>query len=155
MQVIICGAGQVGFNIARYLSGEDADITIIDQSPELISKISESLDVKGLVGFASHPDVLERAGAADADLVIAVTYADEVNMVACQICHSIFDVPTKIARVRHQSYLDPCGPICSAAITCPSTSSSRRRWKSRGRSSGGCKSPVLSTCIPWPTARSA
>jgi trk system potassium uptake protein TrkA len=100
MQVIICGAGQVGSNIARYLSGEDADITIIDQSPELIHKIVDSLDVKGLVGFASHPDVLERAGARDADMVIAVTYADEVNMVACQICHSLFDVPTKIARVR-------------------------------------------------------
>jgi trk system potassium uptake protein TrkA len=107
MQVIICGAGQVGYNIARYLATENADITVIDQSPELVEKISESLDVKGLVGFASHPDVLERAGAADADMVIAVTYADEVNMVACQICHSIFEVPTKIARIRHQSYLDP------------------------------------------------
>ena len=107
MQVIICGAGQVGFNIARYLASEDANITIIDQSPELIRKIVDSLDVKGLVGFASHPDVLEQAGARDADMVIAVTYADEVNMVACQICHSLFDVPTKIARVRHQSYLAP------------------------------------------------
>jgi len=107
MQVIICGAGQVGYNIARYLSGEDADITVIDQSPELIAKISDSLDVKGMVGFASHPDVLERAGAANADMVIAVTYADEVNMIACQVCHSIFKVPTKIARVRNQSYLDP------------------------------------------------
>ncbi len=107
MKVIICGAGQVGFNIARYLSSEAADITVVDQSPELVQKISDSLDVTGLVGFGSHPDVLERAGAADADMVIAVTYADEVNMVACQICHSLFDVPTKIARVRHQSYLDP------------------------------------------------
>ena len=106
MKVIICGAGQVGFNIARYLSAENADLTVIDQSRELVQKISDSLDVKGLVGFASHPDVLERAGARDADMVIAVTYADEVNMVACQICHSIFEVPTKIARVRDQSYLD-------------------------------------------------
>ncbi len=105
MQVIICGAGQVGYNIARYLSGEDADITVIDQSRELIAKITESLDVKGMVGFASHPDVLEQADAANADMVIAVTYADEVNMVACQVCHSIFEVPTKIARVRNQSYL--------------------------------------------------
>ena len=107
MKVIICGAGQVGANIARYLASEDADITVIDQSPELIQKIVDSLDVTGLVGFASHPDILERAGAPDADMVIAVTYADEVNMVACQICHSLFDVPTKIARVRHQSYLEP------------------------------------------------
>ena len=107
MQVIICGAGQVGFNIARYLSTENADITVVDQSAELVGKVTELLDVKGLVGFASHPDVLEQAGAADADMIIAVTYADEVNMVACQICHSIFDVPTKIARIRHHSYLDP------------------------------------------------
>ncbi len=107
MHVIICGAGQVGSSIARYLAGEDADVTVVDQSPELVHKIADSLDVKGLVGFASHPDVLERAGAADADMVIAVTYADEVNMVACQVCHSLFEVPTKIARVRHQSYLKP------------------------------------------------
>ncbi|RDD62093.1 Trk system potassium transporter TrkA [Ferruginivarius sediminum] len=107
MKVIVCGAGQVGFNIARYLASENADVTVIDRSQELIQKISDSLDVKGLVGFASHPDVLEEAGAPDADMVVAVTYADEVNMVACQICHSIFEVPTKIARVRHQSYLDP------------------------------------------------
>ena len=107
MKVIICGAGQVGYNIARYLSSEDADITVVDQSAQLIEKVSESLDVKGLVGFASHPNVLEEAGAEDADMVIAVTYADEVNMVACQICHSIFGVPTKVARIRHQSYLDP------------------------------------------------
>ncbi|MBB3065925.1 MULTISPECIES: Trk system potassium transporter TrkA [Limibacillus] len=107
MKVIICGAGQVGFNIARYLASEGADITVVDRDPDLVQKISDNLDVKGLVGFASYPEVLERAGARDADLVIAVTYADEVNMVACQICHSIFEVPTKIARVRNQSYLEP------------------------------------------------
>ena len=107
MQVIICGAGQVGFNIARYLSTENADVTVIDQSPELVETVTQSLDVKGLVGFGSHPDILEQAGAADADMIIAVAYADEVNMVACQICHSIFGVPTKIARIRHHSYLDP------------------------------------------------
>src|SRR3546814_236703 len=107
MKVIICGAGQVGFNIARYLASENADVTVIDQSRELIEKITDSLDVKGLVGFASHPEVLESAGAGDAEMVIAVTYADEVNMVACQVCHAIFEVPTKIARVRHQSYLAP------------------------------------------------
>ncbi len=107
MKVIICGAGQVGANIARYLADEDTDITVIDQSPELVQKIVDSLDVTGLVGFASHPDILERAGARDAEMIIAVTYADEVNMIACQICHTLFDVPTKIARVRHQSYLEP------------------------------------------------
>lgn len=107
MKVIVCGAGQVGFNIARHLASEGNDVTVIDQRPELIRKISDTLDVKGLVGFASHPDMLESAGAPDADMVIAVTFADEVNMVACQISHSLFKVPTKIARVRHQSYLAP------------------------------------------------
>ena len=107
MKVIICGAGQVGFNIARYLASEDNDITVIDISRELIEKLSDTLDVRGLVGYASHPDVLERAGAADADMLIAVTYADEVNMVACHVAHSIFEVPTKIARVRFQGYLRP------------------------------------------------
>jgi trk system potassium uptake protein TrkA len=107
MKVIICGAGQVGFNIARYLSVEDNDVTVIDISRELIEKLSDTLDVQGLVGYASHPDVLEQAGAADSDMIIAVTYADEVNMVACQVAHTLFEVPTKIARVRYQGYLEP------------------------------------------------
>ena len=107
MKVVVCGAGQVGYNIARHLASENNDVTVIDQRPELVRKIRDSLDVKALEGFASHPDMLEQAGAADSDMVIAVTFADEVNMVACQVCHSIFKVPTKIARVRHQSYLKP------------------------------------------------
>ena len=107
MKVIVCGAGQVGFNIARYLAQEDNDITVVDQSPELIRKISDTLDVKAITGFASHPEILARAGAADADLLIAVTQADEVNMVACQVAHSLFDVTTKIARIRRQGYLNP------------------------------------------------
>jgi trk system potassium uptake protein TrkA len=107
MKFIICGAGQVGTSIARHLAAEENDVVVIDQSPELIGKIGDSLDVQGIVGFASHPEVLERAGAADADMLIAVTKDDEINMVACQVAHSLFNVPTKIARVRHQSYLDP------------------------------------------------
>ena len=107
MKVIVCGAGQVGFHIARHLSRENNDVTVIDQSPELIRRVSDTLDVQGVVGHASRPDVLERAGAKDADMVIAVTAADEANMVACQVAHSLFDVPTKIARVRHQAYLKP------------------------------------------------
>ena len=107
MKVIVCGAGQVGFNIARYLASEQNDVTVIDQSAELVSKVSDLLDVQAIVGHASHPDILEQSGAADADMLIAVTYADEVNMVACQIAHSIFNVPTKIARIRQQSYLQP------------------------------------------------
>jgi len=107
MKVVVCGAGQVGYNIAKHLASEHNDVTVIDQERSLIQRVNDSLDVRGMVGFASHPDMLEAAGAEEADMVIAVTFADEVNMVACQIAHSIFNVPTKIARVRHQSYLNP------------------------------------------------
>ncbi|MGY9005032.1 MAG: Trk system potassium transporter TrkA [Alphaproteobacteria bacterium] len=107
MKVIVCGAGQVGTSIVRHLVAEDNDVTVIDSSPELVRKIGDSMDVKAMEGFASHPDVLEAAGIEDADMIVAVTYADEVNMVACQVAHSLFDVPTKIARVRNQSYLLP------------------------------------------------
>jgi len=107
MKVIICGAGQVGFHIARHLSSEGHDVAVIDQSPELVRRVGDSLDAQPHEGFASHPDVLQRAGAADADMIIAVTYMDEVNMIACQVAHSLFNVPTKIARVRSQAYLDP------------------------------------------------
>ncbi len=107
MKVVVCGAGQVGFNIARYLAGENNDVTVIDSAPQLTRKIGDTLDVQAVTGYASRPDVLERAGAGDADLIVAVTYADEVNMVACQVAHSLFNVPTKIARVRDQSYLLP------------------------------------------------
>jgi trk system potassium uptake protein TrkA len=107
MKVIICGAGQVGYHIASYLAGEQNDVTVIDQSPELIARVNETLDVQAFVGNASQPDVLENAGAGDSDMIIAVTFADEVNMVACQVAHSLFNVPTKIARIRQQSFLEP------------------------------------------------
>jgi len=107
MKVVVCGAGQVGYAIARHLSGEQNDVIVVDQNPQLVQRVNDTLDVQGMVGFGSHPDVLERAGAGDADMLIAVTYADEVNMVACQVAHSLFNVPTKIARVRAQSYLQP------------------------------------------------
>jgi trk system potassium uptake protein TrkA len=106
MKVIICGAGQVGYNIARYLAHEENDVTVVDQSAELTRKISDTLDVKAFTGFASHPDVLARAGAEDTDMLIAVTQADEVNIVACQVAHSLFGVTTKIARIRQQGYLE-------------------------------------------------
>lgn len=107
MKVIVCGAGQVGFSIARHLALENNDVIVIDQSPELVRQIGDTLDVQGIVGHAARPDVQEQAGAGDADILIAVTYADEVNMVACQVAHSLFDVPSKIARIRHQSYRNP------------------------------------------------
>ena len=105
MKVIVCGAGQVGFNIARHLASLQNDVTVIDRSPELIRKIGESLDVQGLVGHAADPEMLERASASDADLLVAVTISDEVNMVACQVASSLFQIPTKIARIRNQVYL--------------------------------------------------
>ena len=107
MKVIICGGGQVGFGIAERLSSEQIDVSVIDTSADLIRNIRDNLDVRGFVGHGSHPGMLEAAGAQEADMIIAVTLYDEVNMVACQVAHSLFNVPTKIARVRAQSYLEP------------------------------------------------
>lgn len=107
MKVIICGAGQVGWQIARHLSGERNDVTIVDSDADLVRRATDTLDVQGLTGFASYPDVLDRAGARDADMVIAATFSDEVNMVICQVAHSVFGVSRKIARLRAQNYLDP------------------------------------------------
>jgi trk system potassium uptake protein TrkA len=105
MKVIVCGAGQVGSQIARHLSDEGNAVTIIDNNAQLVRNVTDALDVTGVTGFASHPDVLARAGARDTDMLIAATWMDEVNMVACQVAHSVFDIPTKIARVRTESYL--------------------------------------------------
>jgi len=107
MRVIVCGAGRVGVGIARRLASEDNEVTVIDQSKDLIRMVAERLDVRGLVGNGAYPETLEEAGAREADMIIAVTYSDEVNMIACQIAHTLFKVPTKIARVRAQGYLDP------------------------------------------------
>ena len=105
MKLIICGAGQVGWQIAKHLASENNDITVIDKDFELVRRLTNSLDVAGVAGLASHPHILERAGAKDADMIIAVTLSDEVNMVVCQVAHSVFSIPRKIARVREQSYL--------------------------------------------------
>ena len=107
MNIIICGAGRVGFTIGKLLSEQNHSITIIDQSSEDIQKINESLDVKAIVGKATSPTVLEKANTNDADMIIAVTRNDEINMLICQIAYSIFKVPKKIARIRSQEYLDP------------------------------------------------
>ncbi len=106
MKVIICGAGQVGWQIARHLSSEKNDVTVVDNNAELVARATDTLDVGGVTGFASYPDVLARAGANDADMIIAATFSDEVNMVTCQVAHSVFTIPRKIARLRAQSYLD-------------------------------------------------
>ncbi|MGH6763935.1 MAG: Trk system potassium transporter TrkA [Phyllobacterium sp.] len=105
MRVIICGAGQVGYGIAERLAAEQNDVSVIDTAPELIQNIRDTLDVRAFVGHGAHPDVLAAAGADEAELIIAVTLYDEINMVACQVAHSLFNVPTKIARIRAQSYL--------------------------------------------------
>ena len=107
MKVIICGAGQVGYGIAERLASEGHDVTVIDRAPELVQVIRDQLDVRGYVGHGSQPDVLEAAGAEEADMIIGVTLYDEVNMVACQVAHSLFNVPTKVARIRAQQYLLP------------------------------------------------
>ncbi len=105
MKVIICGAGRVGTGIARHLAAEGNDVTIIDINATLVQRIQETLDIRGIVGHGAHPEVLQRAGAAEADMLIAVTLSDEINMIATQVGHSLFNVPRKIARVRTQAYL--------------------------------------------------
>jgi len=107
MNIIICGAGRVGFTIAKILSEQGHSITVIDQSSEDIQKIDDALDVKSIVGKGTYPSILEKADAAEADMIIAVTRNDEINMLICQIAFSIFNVPKKIARIRSQDYLNP------------------------------------------------
>jgi len=107
MNIIICGAGRVGFTIAKILSEQGHSITVIDQSSEDIQKIDDILDVKSIVGKGTYPSILEKANATDADMIIAVTRNDEINMLICQIAFSIFSVPKKIARIRSQDYLNP------------------------------------------------
>lgn len=106
MNIIICGAGRVGQGIARKLASEKNEVTVVDLSSDLIREISNDLDVRGIVGHGSHPGILKMAGAESADMIIAATHSDEVNMIACQICHSLFGTPTKVARVRAQNYLE-------------------------------------------------
>jgi len=107
MNIIICGAGRVGFTIAKILGEQGHSITVIDQSSEDIQKIDETLDVKAIVGKATYPSILEKANASEADMIIAVTRNDEINMLICQIAFSIFKVQKKIARIRSQDYLNP------------------------------------------------
>ena len=107
MNIIICGAGRVGFTIAKLLSEQNHSITVIDQSSEDIQKINDSLDVKGVVGKATYPSILEKADGENADMIIAVTKNDEINMLICQIAYTVFNIPKKIARIRSQDYLNP------------------------------------------------
>ena len=106
MNIIICGAGKVGFSISKQLSSQGHSITVIDQSTEDIKKINDTQDVKGIVGRATLPTVLENAGAEKADMIIAVTRNDETNMIVCQLASSLFNVSKKIARIRTKDFLE-------------------------------------------------
>ena len=104
MKIIILGAGQVGSSIAKHLEKENNDISVVDIDVNLLNELQLDMDIRTVHGHASHPSVLIRAGAADADMVVALTSSDEVNMVACQVCYSLFNTPTKIARIREAEY---------------------------------------------------
>ncbi len=106
MKAIICGANQIGYNIAAYLAAEENDIVVIDESSERIAYVQETLDVRAVVGIGSHPDVLRSVDADSADLLIAVMPSDELNILACEVADSLFKIPVKIAHIRNQSYLN-------------------------------------------------
>lgn len=110
MKIIILGAGQVGSNLAQSLVREASDITVVDISAERLQLLQDRIDIRTIHGMASHPQILRQAGAEDADMLIAVTSSDEINMVACQVAYSIFQTPTKIARIRSRAYFTEVGP---------------------------------------------
>lgn len=105
MKILILGAGQVGGSVAYNLVSEASDITVVDTNPVILQELQEKLDIRTVVGNATYPSVLRRAGAEDADMIIAVTNSDETNMIACQVAATLFRTPMKIARVRAQEYL--------------------------------------------------
>jgi len=107
MKVIICGAGKVGTSIGSHLVDQNNEVTIIDQSQDLIDNVRDKFDLKTLLGSASNPSILQEAGAESADMLIAVTLQDEINMVACQMAHTFFRIPRKIARIRSEDFLNP------------------------------------------------
>lgn len=105
MKIIILGAGQVGSSVAESLASEANDITIIDVEPARLRRLQDRLDLRTVTGNAAHPDVLAAAGAGDADMILAVTQSDETNLVACKLAATMFNVPTKVARIRSAAYL--------------------------------------------------
>jgi len=116
MKIIILGAGQVGLSMAEILSRENNDVTLVDNDSSQLEGVQDRLDIRTIEGSASHPNILEQAGGRDADLILAVTNQDEVNMAACQIAYSLFRTPTKIARIRSASYLSHPDIFCDQAI---------------------------------------
>lgn len=105
MKIIILGAGQVGGTLAEHLAIEQNDITVVDTDGDKLRALQDRLDIGTVTGGASHPNILFKAGAEDADMLIAVTNSDEINMMACQVAHTLFKTPTKISRVRSPNYL--------------------------------------------------
>lgn len=105
MKIIILGAGQVGTSVAQNLSSEFNDITVVDARPDILRELQDRMDIRTVLGQASHPEILSQAGAEDADMIVAVTNSDETNMVACQVAYTLFHTPTKIARIRAAEYL--------------------------------------------------
>ena len=105
MKIIILGAGQVGASVAQNLASEANDITVVDHRADILHDLQDRIDIRTVTGPASHPEILTRAGAEDADMILAVTNSDETNMVACQVAYTLFHTPIKIARVRAQEYL--------------------------------------------------
>ncbi len=116
MKIIILGAGQVGSSVAANLVGEANDITVIDTNPKCLTNLNERYDLQTVIGVASHPSVLEQAGAKDADMILAVTNSDEINMIACQVAYTLFHTPTKIARVRNTEYLSKTALFAQEAL---------------------------------------
>jgi len=107
MKILILGAGQVGSSAAQNLSREESnEVTVVDMRPEVLRELQDRLDIRTVVGHAAHPDVLERAGCRDADIVVALTDSDETNMVACQVAYTLFKTPTKIGRIRSAEYMN-------------------------------------------------
>ena len=116
MKIIILGAGQVGGTLAQSLASEHFDVTLVDDSPEVLRSLQDKYDIRTVAGKASYPSVLRQAGAEDTDILIAVTNSDEVNMMACQIAYRVFNIPTKIARIRSTAYLLNTSLFCNEAI---------------------------------------
>lgn len=113
MKILILGAGQVGGTLAENLASENFDITLVDTNGDRLRELRDRLDIQTIEGMASRPDVLRAAGAQDADMLVAVTNSDEVNMVACQVSFSLFKTPTKIARIRASAYTTQAGGLFS------------------------------------------
>ncbi len=105
MKIIVCGAGEIGSNIAKQLVYEDNDVTIIDESESLLRSLNKSLDLKSICGKTSHPEILEKAGADEADMIIAVTDSDELNIISCEMANHLFKIPLKVARIKETQYL--------------------------------------------------